>query len=48
MQEWLETANAVTRLYPSMYMAKSNCHRLYKICDVAIMNLNSTLQRRLL
>jgi hypothetical protein len=46
--EWLETANAVTGLCPFMSMAtKSNCNNLEKVYEVAMMNLNSILQRRL-
>ena len=40
--EWLETANAVTGLYPFMSMAtESNDYNLEEVYDVAMMNLNS-------
>ena len=39
--EWLETANAVTGLYPFMSMAKSSTYNLEDVYDVAMMNLNS-------
>ena len=46
--ELLETPNAVTGLYPFMSMAtKSNCNNLEDVYDVAMMNLNSILQREL-
>jgi hypothetical protein len=44
--EWLETANTVTGLYPFMSMAnKSKNYNLEDMYDVAMMNLNSILQR---
>jgi hypothetical protein len=46
--EGLETANAVTGLYPLMSMAKSNCSNLEEVHNVAMMNLKSTLQRQLI
>jgi hypothetical protein len=42
--EWLETANAVTGLYPFMSMATSNCYSFEKVYDVAMMNLNTVCQ----
>jgi hypothetical protein len=46
--EWLETENVVTGLYPFMSMAsKSKNYNLEEIYDVAMMNLNSILQREL-
>ena len=46
--EWLETPNGVTGLYPFMCMAtKSNNCNLEDVYNVAMMNLNSILQREL-
>jgi hypothetical protein len=46
--EWLETVNTVTGLYPFMSMAtESNDYNLEEVYDVAMMNLNSILQRKL-
>jgi hypothetical protein len=46
--EWLETVNAVTGLYPFMFMAtESNDCNLEKVYEFAMMNLNSILQREL-
>jgi hypothetical protein len=46
--EWLETMDGVTGLYPFMCMAtKSNDCDLEDVYDVAMMNLNSILQRAL-
>jgi hypothetical protein len=46
--EWLETPHVVTGLYPFMSMAtKSNNYNLDDVYDIAMMNLNSILQRRL-
>jgi hypothetical protein len=45
--EWLETANVVTGFYPFMSMAKSSTYNLEDVYDVAMMNLNSILQREL-
>ena len=39
--EWLETANAVTGLYPFMSMAKSSTCNLEEVYEVAMMNFNS-------
>ena len=44
--EWLETMNGVTGLYPYMSMATiSSNYNLEDVYDVAMMNLNSILQR---
>jgi hypothetical protein len=46
--EWLETINGVTGLYPFMSMAtKSSNYNLEDVYDVAMMNLNSILQKEL-
>jgi hypothetical protein len=46
--EWLETANGVTGLYPFMSMAtKATNYSLEEVYDVARMNLNSILHRKL-
>ena len=46
--EWLETTNGVTGLYPFMCMAtKSNDCNLEDVYNVAMINLNSILQRAL-
>jgi hypothetical protein len=46
--EWLETINGMTGLYPYMSMAtKSNDCNLEDVYDVAMMNMNSILQREL-
>ena len=46
--EWLETIHGMTGLYPFMSMAtKSNDCNLEDVYDVAMMNMNSILQREL-
>ena len=46
--EWLDTISGVTGLYPFMSMAtKSNDCNLEDVYDIAMMNLNSILQREL-
>ena len=42
---WLETANAVTGLYPFMSMAKLSIYNLEDVYDAAMINLNYILQR---
>ena len=45
--DWLETANVVTGLYPFMSLAtKSNCNNRKEVYDVALMDLDSILQRK--
>ena len=41
LTEWLETANAVTGLYPLMSMAKSSIYNLEDVYKFAMMNMNS-------
>jgi hypothetical protein len=47
LAEWLETANEVTGLYPFMSMSMANDYNLEDVYDVAMMNLNSILQRKM-
>ena len=47
LAEWAGTENAVTGLYPFMSMSMANDYNLEDVYDVAMMNLNSILQRKL-
>ena len=47
LAEWLETANAVTGLYPFMSMAKSSTYNLGDVYDATMVNLNNILERKL-